>query len=171
MFTNLLPFATRFLINAEMDDAGIIEPATCKCAFAAAGLNLRIRDIFSYGKLTGQGITLMGSDIVRILESAMPQRFGGGPGDYQLVEHDGARQTQLVLRISPRVGVTAKEEVRSFFLDEVRRCYGGSLAARQWQHSEGVEVAIEEPAVTSNGKVLSLHMLTTGSGKRGAHAS
>lgn len=159
LFTNLLPFAPRFLINAEMDDSGVIEPANCQCEYSAAGLTTQIRDIFSYGKLTGQGITLFGSDVVRILETALPRRFGGAPGDYQLVEQEGEGQTQLVLRVSPRTGAESMAEVRDFFLAELRRCYGGSLAARLWKHSEGFAALREEPCATQSGKVLPLHVL------------
>lgn len=159
MFTNLLPFAARFLINAEMDDAGNLEPVACDCEFGRVGLNLRIADIYSYGKLTGQGITLMGGDIVRILEKALPQRFGGAPGDYQLVEYDGARQAQLELRISPRVAAGSPSGVRDFLLGEIRGCYGGALASRLWTHSGGFEAVIAEPFATRSGKVLSLHLL------------
>jgi hypothetical protein len=159
MFTNLLPFAARFLINAEMDDAGILEPFDCDCEYARAGMNFRIRDIFSYGKLTGQGITLMGSDVVRILETALPERFGGAPGDYQLVEYDGAGQAQLELRISPRVAAAPPAQVRDFLLDRIRGCYGGSLASRLWTHSGGFQAVTAEPYATRSGKVLSLHLL------------
>jgi hypothetical protein len=159
MFTNLLPFAPLFLINAEMDDAGIVEPVDCDCEFARAGLNWRIRDIYSYGKLTGQGITLMGSDIVNIMESVLPQRFGGAPGDYQLVEYDGARQAQLELRISPRAGAGPPAAVRDFLLREIRGCYGGALASRVWTHSGGLEAVVAEPFATRGGKVLPLHLL------------
>jgi hypothetical protein len=159
MFTNLLPFAARFLINAEMDDAGILEPVDCDCEYARAGMNLRIRDIYSYGKLTGQGITLIGGDVVRILETALPQRFGGGPGDYQLVEYDGARQAQVELRISPRAGAGPPAVVRDFLLREIRRCYGGALASRVWTHSGGLEAVVAEPFTTRSGKVLPLHLL------------
>ncbi len=158
-FTNLLPFAARFLINAEMDDAGILEPVACDCEFARAGMNLRIRDIYSYGKLTGQGITLMGGDIVRLLETALPRRFGGAPGDYQLVEYDGARQAQLELRISPRASAGPPAAVRDFLLREIRGCYGGALASRVWTHSGGFEAVVAEPFATRSGKVLPLHLL------------
>jgi hypothetical protein len=161
LFTTLLPFAARFLINAEMDDAGIPEPVDCDCEYARAGLNYRIRDIFSYGKLTGQGITLMGNDVLRILETALPQRFGGGPGDYQLVEYDGARQAQVELRISPRAGAAVPADVRDFLLKEIRGCYGGSLALRVWTHSGGLEAVVAEPFATRSGKVLPLHLLGT----------
>jgi hypothetical protein len=122
-------------------------------------MSLRIDDIYSYGKLTGQGVTLMGGDVVRILESALPERFGGGPGDYQLVEYDGAGQSQLELRISPRTGAAAPDEVRDFLLQEIRGCYGGALASRVWTHSGGLEAIIAEPFTTRSGKVLPLHLL------------
>lgn len=169
MFTNLLPSASAFLINAEMDDSGVLEPATCRCEYSAAGLTTRVRDIFSYGKLTGQGITLFGSDVLGILETALPRRFGGAPGDYQLVEQEGERQTELVLRVSPRTGATSTAEVHAFFLSELRKCYGGTLAARLWKHSAGFSVVIEEPCATGNGKVLPLHVL--GLKEQPAHAS
>jgi len=168
MFTNLLPWATRFLINAEMDDSGIVEPATCDCEYSAAGMKLQVRDIFSYGKLTGQGITLFGTDVVKILEMALPERFGGGPGDYQLVEREQGGQTEMTLRVSPRTGARSTAEVEAFFLSELKRCYGGSLASRLWTHSHGFETLLAEPERTRTGKVLALHLLGS---RMAAHAS
>jgi len=168
LFTNLLPSAPRFLINAEMDDSGVIEPAVCDCEYSRAGMTMQIRNIFSYGKLTGQGVTLFGTDVVRILEAALPRRFGGAPGDYQLVEREAGRQTELILRVSPRVAA-ATDDVREAFLNEVRGCYGGTLAARLWNHSAGLTVVSAEPVTTRSGKVLPLHIL--GAEARHAHAS
>jgi hypothetical protein len=161
LFTTLLPFGTRFLINAEMDDAGIIEPVKCDCEYAALGMNLRLRNIFSYGKVTGQGITLLGNDALRVLEVELPGRFGGRAGDYQLVEGEGAHQTELTLRVSPRVGTVSPAAVGEFFLGEIRRYYGGSMAASVWKHSNGLRVMIEEPCAGGSGKVLPLHTLGT----------
>ena len=73
------------------------------------------------------------------------------------------------LRVSPRTGAGAAAEVREFFLGELRKCYGGTLAARLWKHSEGFTVALEEPWATRTGKVLPLHVL--GMEARKAHAS
>lgn len=162
LFTTLLPFAPCVLINAEMDDSGVLEKASCDCVFARAGFTEQIRDVSSFGKLTGQGMTLVGSDLVRVLEEVLPARFGGGPGDYQLVEHEGAVQTQLTLRVSRRVPLSSSEEVEHFFLKEIRRFYGGTLAARVWKHAGGVQVIIAEPLLTAGGKILPLHLLRTG---------
>jgi hypothetical protein len=169
LFTTLTSFASRVLINAEMDDSGIIEKAHCDCLFSQVGYGRQIRDIASYGKLTGQGMTLAGTDVVRILEEDMPRRLGGGPGDYQLVEEEGGTQTIVTLRVSPRVGRLNPDEVRACFLEELKRHYGGTLAARTWRHAEGVRVILAEPLATSTGKVLSLHLL--GARQTGTSAS
>jgi hypothetical protein len=164
LFTPVRAFAPFVLINAEMDDAGVIEPASCDCLFSRLGFKQQVRDIFSFGKLTGQGMTLVGTDLVMILEEALPSRLGGAPGDYQLVEREGAAQTQLTLRVSPRVRVSSAEKIRECFLSELRGYYGGTLAARTWSHAEAVEVVIAEPFSTITGKVLSLHLLGPGVG-------
>ena len=169
LFTTLLPFAPYVLINAEMDDSGVIEPVHCDCLYSRLGFTEQVRDISSFGKLTGQGMTLVGTDVVRILEEVLPIRMGGSPGDYQLVEHEASGQTQLTLRVSPRVGVSSPDKLKECFLREIRSFYGGSLAARTWRHAEGVDVVIGEPFATRTGKVLSLHLL--GSPAEKMHAS
>jgi hypothetical protein len=169
LFTTVTPWAPYIFINAEMDDCGIVEPAPCKCAFAAAGFTGQIRDVYSFGKLTGQGMTLVGSDVLRVLEEALPRRVGGGPGDYQLVEREGNSQTRLELRVSPRVRLSSTAAVGECFLEEVRKLYGGALAASVWKYTEGVDVVSAEPLVTPAGKVLSLHLL--GPGRESSHAS
>ena len=158
-FTNLLDSAPYVLINAEMDDSGVLEPARCDCVFSAAGFRTRIRDIASFGKLTGQGMTLVGADVVQVLEKALPERFGGSPSDYQLVEAEVGDQTQLTLRASPRLKAAQPEELKRFFLQQVAACYGGSLASRVWRHSDALQVVSAEPFLTSSGKVLPLHLL------------
>jgi hypothetical protein len=169
LFTTLTPWAPYILINAEIDDCGVVEPAHCGCAFSSAGFTEQIRDIYSFGKLTGQGMTLVGSDVLRVLEEVLPTQVGGGPGDYQLVERERSSQTELELRVSPRVRISSTEAVRACFLGELRKLYGGSLAARVWEYTEAVNVVSAEPFVTAGGKVLSLHLL--GPGQESPHAS
>jgi hypothetical protein len=160
-FTTLLECAPRFLINTEMDDAGVIGPARCDCSYSRLGMAIRISNVASFGKLTGQGMTLVGTDILRILEEALPTRFGGAPGDYQLLEVEGNGQTQLLLRASPRLGLKDHDRVKEYFLDKVRGEYGGTLAARVWRHASAVQVEIAEPIRSPGGKVLPLRLLRT----------
>ena len=161
LFTTLLEWAPRVLINADMGDSGVIEPAPCRCTFAEVGFTTRIRDIASFAKLTGLGVTLVGTDVVQALEVALPARFGGTPGDYQLVEYEGPNQTQLMLRMNPRLGRPPAESVRACFLEAIRPCPGGVGAARLFRHAEAVEVVYQEPFATSTGKVHPLHLLGT----------
>jgi hypothetical protein len=147
-----------------MDDSGILEPAPCDCEFSRLGFKTRIRDIYSYGKLTGQGMTLVGTNIVKILEDVLPRQFGGAPTDYQLVEMEGESQTRLCFRVSPRVRIDSPEQLKECFLKEVRRYGGGAAASRVWRQSEAIDVVRAEPMISGSGKVLSLHLLRT-SGK------
>ncbi len=165
LFTTLLPFAPRFLINAEMDDTGVIaREVRCDCLYGRLGMTTVISRIASFGKVTGQGMTLHGADIAAILEQAMPGRFGGGPGDYQIVERDLGTQTALELRVSPRaVGADADlDAVLAYFLEQMRLYYGGTVAARIWQHAGAIQVVRQEPETTYTGKVLPLALLGNG---------
>jgi phenylacetate-coenzyme A ligase PaaK-like adenylate-forming protein len=174
-FTSLLPYAPYAFINVEMDDVGVLSRRQCDCVYGRLGWTLHVEEIGSFGKLTGQGVTLVGTDIINLLEQSLPARLGGRAGDFQLVERENAGQTELFLYVSPRSGVTDPEQARAAFLQLLQSCYGGSLAKRLWSHSEGLRVVLQEPASTGNGKVHTLHLLGTGTGDRfntgKAHAS
>jgi hypothetical protein len=158
LFTTLLPHAPRVLINVEMDDSGLIAAARCDCAFTRAGLSTVIHDVASFGKLTGHGVTLIGTDIVAILEERLPAALGGRVGDFQLVEREAGRQTQIVLRVSPRVPAST-ESVRRCFLDELRRGWGGAYAAGSWTYADAIDVVVAEPLAGRTGKIFPLHLL------------
>lgn len=158
LFTPLLPCAPQILINADMGDAGtLVEDSSCDCEFARAGLRRQIHGIYSYAKLTGLGVTLVGTEIVGLLERQLPDRFGGGPTDFQLVEEEGVHQTELTLRVSPRVAERDLGKIRDTFLQELQGYYGGALASRVWRHAGALRVVRADPLTTSSGKVLNLH--------------
>ena len=94
----------------------------------------------------------------------MPQKFGGAPGDYQLVEEESSHQTGIQLRVSPRTGISSTKELKEGFLREVQKLFGGSMTVRQWTHTNAVRVVIGEPYLTTTGKVLPLHLLGPGTG-------
>jgi len=170
LFTTLLPFAPLVLINVEMDDAGALDLGPCDCPLAAFGYHQRIRRLYSYGKLTGQGATLEGNDLLRILEEMLPARFGGSPVDYQLVEREGPHQTEIELRVHPRIPGLSEQLVRDFFLGQIRALWGGSLTRREWTHTAGFRVVFAEPLTTLTGKVLPLHLLGEGTPPESAQA-
>jgi len=165
VFTSMYAPGPYFLINVEMDDAGTLEPTRCDCGLTKLGYTTQLRNVFSYGKLTGQGTTLVGTDILRILEEALPARFGGSPSDYQLVEMDGDAQSELELRVHPRVGAVAVDDVHEYFLSQIKPLWGGALTRREWKQTGGVRVVIAEPYATKTGKVLALHLMGLGGKK------
>jgi hypothetical protein len=82
------------------------------CALEACGYSTHLREIRSYSKLLGEGVTLIGNEMVHILEHVLPARFGGTPLDYQLSEEeDSEGLTRLYLVISPRVAIRRDDEV------------------------------------------------------------
>lgn len=159
LFTSLLPTAATIVVNVEMDDAGTVSTAKCGCALHRMGYTQLIENIYSYGKLTGQGTTLIGSAVLEILETSLPRRFGGVPGDYQLVECEGRGQTDIELRVHPRLGTVSTAEVREFFLAEVRRLWTGSLTVLRWIQTDAVRVVLSEPYVSGGRKVHALHLI------------
>ncbi|HTS50277.1 MAG TPA: hypothetical protein VMH05_20160 [Bryobacteraceae bacterium] len=169
LFTTLLASAPHLFINVDMQDCGVIQPAACDCSYSQAGLTVQVSDIHSYGKLTGLGITLLGTHLAGLIEDVLPRRLGGGPGDCQLVQSELGADTTLSLRLSPRLKLDSLERARECFLDELRQVYGGSLAARTWTHANAIEVLVAEPLNTLSGKVLPLHLVRENA--RSAHAS
>lgn len=158
LFSTLLPSSPRILINVETDDSGVLGEDACDCAFARAGLTTVIRDLFSFGKLTGHGVTLVGTDLVDVLEQRLPAVLGGYPGDYQLVEREAGTQTEIILYVSPRVSTSAAA-ARQCFLDQLRLQRGGSMAAGLWTNAHAIQAVIAEPIAGTTGKVQSLHLL------------
>ncbi|HSR06321.1 MAG TPA: hypothetical protein VLM42_04155 [Bryobacteraceae bacterium] len=162
LFTSVHPLASRVYINAEMEDAGTLVPATCDCGYSRVGFRTVIQNVYSFGKLSSQGMTLTGDALLSILEERLPERFGGGPGDYQLVEIEGAAQAELRLRVSPRLRSVDLGEVQGFFLEQVRRIYGGSLSVRTWESTSSIKAEAIEPYQTRTGKVHALHLAAFG---------
>src|SRR5205823_5336205 len=112
-------------------------------------------------KLTGDGVTLVSSDMVRILDDVLPSRFGGSPIDYQLVEEEDERGfTRLTLVVHPRVDIADTDDLIETVFAEL----GGdpiAVGARSiWRQSGALRVARREPTVGSTGKV---HTLAKGS--------
>lgn len=157
LFTTLMPTTPKLYINLDLDDAGEIVPAGCNCVFRSLGYNKLVRNVSSIGRMTGHGTTLVGTDILQILEVALPAAFGGAPGDYQLVEDDsGSGVTRIVLRVHPRLDGLDTQTVKEFFLGQIRRMFGGAVTVRGWQHGDSVMVVRVAPHVGASGKRLPL---------------
>lgn len=158
-YTTLLPTAPKLLLNVETDDYGTVERRSCGCPLGAMGFDTHITDIRSFSKLTGEGVTLIGSDMERILESELPSRFGGTALDYQLVEEEDERGfTRLTLFVHPRLELADPDAVVAVVLDSLRRTGGAAEVSRMvWSQAGTLRVRREAPRLTARGKLMPLH--------------
>jgi hypothetical protein len=152
-FTSLRASNPKLMLNVQSDDFGIIEERDCGCPFHAMGLTRHLRHIRSFRKLTSDGMTLIGTDMVRILDQVLPARFGGGPLDYQLVEEERDGKTRLSLFVHPRLAIADPEAVRRTVLEGLASKGGAAtLASAMWTQSRALEIRREPPRVSGSGK-------------------
>ena len=162
IFTSILPSTPKILLNMESDDCGVVETRKCVCLFGQMGFNTHIHDIRSFAKLTGSGMTIVGTDFVRTLEEVLPSKYGGTAADYQLLEEEDEQgQTHLSLIISPEVGVVDEEDAIATVLRELRRVpHPGRLTAGVWARANLLRVKRMQP-ISSMGKVSTLYLMKT----------
>jgi hypothetical protein len=157
-FTTLLPSAPKLLLNVESDDYGIIETRSCGCPLETYGYTEHLREVRSFRKLTGEGVTLVGSDMMYVLEEVLPSRFGGGPLDYQLLEEEDQKgMTRLSLLISPKVQIRDESEVIATVLDALKQKSRAHRAIELWKQAGTMRIKRQEPIWTGHGKFMPLH--------------
>ncbi len=159
-FTTLLPTAPKLLLNVESDDYGIIEHRSCGCPLETYGFTEHLRHVRSFRKLTGEGVTLVGSEMVHILQEVLPARFGGSPLDYQLLEEEDENGfTRLSLLVSPKVEIADETEVIEAVLEALgRSSVAADLARAIWSQARTLRVKRTEPIWTARGKLMPLHV-------------
>jgi len=164
--TALLPANPKLLLNVEFDDCGIVEERDCGCPLGALGLNVHLREIRSYGKLVTEGVALVGSDMLRILEEEIPGAFGGTALDYQLVEDEDATGfSRLTLLVHPRVGPVDEDRLVATLLAALRQQSDASDVARAfWETAGTFRIQRAAPFVTRRGKQPTVYRPRPGAG-------
>ncbi len=165
LFTSLMPTAPIVLLNVSMGDLARIERRSCGCPLEKLGWGTHMHSIRSSEKLTCGGMNFIDSEIIRVLDEILPARFGGGPGDYQLVEEEN-RSGEPVLRLlaRPSLGPIDESSLVEAFLcgvgsgEEVRSVMGSA-----WRRANIVRVERKDPLPTPSGKILHLHVRKPGS--------
>ncbi len=159
-YTSLLPTAPKLMLNVEADDFGVIDHRSCGCPLESLGFTEHLRDVRSFRKLTGEGVTVVGSEMLNILEEVLPARFGGSPLDYQLIEEEDEKGfTRLSLVVSPRVDVEDESVVIKAVLEALGRAsVAGQIARTIWSKSGALRVKRMEPISTGGGKLMPLHV-------------
>lgn len=161
LFTSLLPKAAKILLNVECGDYGVVETRRhCGCKLGELGFTEHIYNIRGFDKLTGEGMTFIGTDLLRVIEEVLPAKFGGTSTDYQMVEEeDDKGQTRLTIIASPEVGVIDEGELIQTVLTELRKGVDGKrMMANMWSQAKTLRVKRITPYTTSRGKLLPLHI-------------
>jgi hypothetical protein len=103
-------------------------------------------------------MTFLDADVITVLEEVLPQRFGGGPTDYQLVEEEaGDGLPRLRLLVDPAIGpLDAKAVAETFY-----RAIGQGLPTARvmelhWRRADFLRVERQQPRATPSGKILHL---------------
>jgi hypothetical protein len=164
VYTSTLASGPKLMLNVESGDYATVSQRRCRCALGAMGLSTHLVDVRSYEKLTSEGVTFMGSGLYHLLEDALPARFGGHPGDYQLVEEEEHGLTKVSIVVAPRVGAVDEGAVVAAALRALLAYpHGGALMASQWRQGSTLRVLRREPYITSSSKILPLHVLPAAS--------
>jgi hypothetical protein len=104
-------------------------------------------------------MTFLDTDLIRVLDEILPERFGGAPTDYQLVEEEGAEgQPRLRLLVHPRVGAVDTDFLAETFLSAI----GGGAGSERvmtlfWRESRLLHVERRPPLAAPSGKIQHLH--------------
>jgi hypothetical protein len=160
LFTSLLPTTAKILLNVENGDYGVIETRDCGCKLGQLGLSNHIYNIRGFDKLTGEGMTFIGTDLLRVIEEVLPAKFGGASIDYQMVEEEDDRgHTRMSVLVSPEVGVIDEDELINTILSELSKGRDTQrMMAEMWSQAKTIRVKRMRPYITAAGKLLPLHI-------------
>ena len=159
LFTTVEPLASRLLLNVENGDYATLEKRNCGCALERVGFTLHLHHIRSFEKFTSEGMNYFYGDLFEFFEKTLPSEFGGGPGEYQLVEEEDNGQTRLTLVVHPKVG--AVDEAKLLLRLHGKLAQGSSANRFQstvWQDAGTLRVRRQAPYASPTGKILPLHI-------------
>jgi hypothetical protein len=158
LVTSLRPTVSIVLLNVSLGDQATVVPRDCGCPLSRLGWGTHLQHIRSHEKLTAGGMTFLDADIVRVLEQVLPDRFGGAPIDYQLVEDEAEDgRPRLRLLIHPSVGALDPVEVAEAFLTAIGPGAGTErIMGKFWKDAGFVRVERVPPQVMASGKILHL---------------
>lgn len=154
VITGLHESSSKVMLNVETDDYGDVEIRQCGCLLGDLGYATHVTDIFSFSKLTSEGVTLVGNEMLDILERVLPERFGGTPLDYQLLEEEDEKGlTKVSIIVSPGVRIDDEQAVIDTVLEAMRPLKRGMDRAIFLEGST-LRVKRMNPIVTGRGNKL-----------------
>jgi len=148
------------LLNVVSGDHGVLETRHCGCKFEELGLREHIYNIRGFDRLSSEGMTFVGTDLVRILEEVLPAEFGGNTTDYQIVEEeDNQGYTHTNIIVSPKFGKIDDDRLINIFLSELGKGKDAQrMMAAIWSKTKTLQIKREMPFTRASGKLLPLHI-------------
>ncbi len=106
LWTGLSMDMPNVLINLENGDYGIIEKKPCDCLLTNLGFDMHISKIHSFERFMSEELGFLSFCCEEIVQSYLPERFGGESYDYQFVQETkiDSTDTRIYLYISPSLG-------------------------------------------------------------------
>ena len=120
----------------------------------------RSYNIRGFDKLTGEGMTFIGTDLVNIIEKVLPDKFGRFSTDYQMVEEeDEEGHTRMSLIVSPEIDALNEDEIIQTIITELGKGSGAQrMMSEVWSQAKTLRVKRMQPIATVRGKLLPLHI-------------
>jgi phenylacetate-coenzyme A ligase PaaK-like adenylate-forming protein len=161
LLTALRPSCPKVLFNTEIGDYAVMTSHNCGCLFGEVGYHQHLHTIRSFDKLTGAGMTFIGSDLFQLMEEILPQQFGGCAMDYQLVERqDEQGLPRYSLLVSPEVGRIDERRLRETFLNELGKKWSVyKWMVKIWRDADVLTVKRQRPVATPRGKIFPFRTL------------
>ncbi len=158
LLTGLSRDSQRILLNADIGDAAVLVRRACGCPLGAAGLDLHAHSIRAVVKVTADGTNILHDELLELVERTLPERFGGGPSDYQIVETEEEGITRVLVVMSPRIGEVVEREV----IETVLRAVGDGprwreMTASVWADGSTLRLVRREPIPAQSGKLQVFH--------------
>jgi hypothetical protein len=155
LVSSIRPTGPFLFLNVSLGDLAGMEVRRCGCPLEAVGWTTHLRGIRSQEKLTAWGMSLLDTDVVRVLEETLPARFGGGPTHYQLVEdvaEDGTPRLRLL--VHPVVGAVDPARAAAAFLEAIAPGHGTErVVSLVWDQASAVQVERRPPLAVASGKI------------------
>jgi hypothetical protein len=160
LLTTLYSSTPSLQLNVANGDYAELQERDCGCALEKVGFSLHLHDLRSYEKFTSEGMNYFYGDLFELFEKQLPSEFGGGPGDYQLVEEeDNDGQTRLTLLVHPDVGDLNEEKLLSRLQQNLAQgSWNNRFMSKVWQNAGTVSVRRGTPHGSARGKILPLHI-------------
>ncbi len=157
LFTSLLSSTGKVLFNTEIGDFGRLKIKPCSCLFGELGMDVHISDVRSYDKLTGEGMTLLGSDLDDIIAELI-ENAGGCPDDYQFWEsQNDSGLCNLIIAISPDVKNLNEDSFKKAILEKLRsRSLGAAITSELWKQAGTLQIVREYPEMSKGFKKLQI---------------